>query len=108
VSAGAAPAGAVDPTFSLIEAHRTASAAHAVACDEQAHLEDGDAEEACLAAVSAFDDLIQTAPATLVGLVAWAAYLHEIRQVEEWLLEGEAPRLIETLVEALGNLQVAS
>jgi hypothetical protein len=107
-SATAAPTGALDPVFSLIEAHRTASVAHAVACDEQAHLEDGDTEDACVAAVSAFDDLIQTAPTTCGGLVAWASYLHEIRKVEEWLLEGEAPRLVETLVEALQNLKVAS
>jgi hypothetical protein len=40
--------------------------------------------------------------------VAWASYLHEIRKVEEWLLQGEAPTLVETLVEALGNLAVMS
>jgi hypothetical protein len=108
VSAASAPAGALDRVFILIEAHRTASAAHAVACDEQAHLEDADTEDACHAQVKAFDDLIQIAPTTFAGLVAWAAYLHQIRKVEEWMLEGEAPRLIDTLVEALGNLQVAS
>jgi hypothetical protein len=106
--AAAAPAGLLDPVYSLIEAHRTASAAHAVACDEQAHLVDADTEDACHAQVKAFDDLIQIAPTTFAGLVAWAAYLHEIRKVEEWMLEGEAPRLIETLVEALGNLAVTS
>jgi hypothetical protein len=113
--AAAAPAGSLDPVFGLIEAHRTASAAHSVAIEEQARLEklrdplaDVEATKACHADVAAFDDLIQTAPTTFAGLVAWASYLHEIRKVEEWLLQGEAPTLVETLVEALQNLKVAS
>jgi hypothetical protein len=49
-----------------------------------------------------------TAPTTFAGLVAWASYLDEIGKVEAWKFEGEAPTLVATLVEALGNLAVAS
>jgi hypothetical protein len=115
VSAATAPAGLADPVFGLIEAHRTATAAHTVALKEQERLEsindpfaDSAATDACHADVGAFDDLIQTAPTTFAGLVAWASYLHEIRKVGAWMLEGEAPTLVDTLVEALGNLAVTS
>ena len=39
VSAAAAPAGSLDPIFALIEAHRTAQAAHIVALAERSRLE---------------------------------------------------------------------
>jgi hypothetical protein len=114
-AAAAAPAGMADPVFGLIEAHRTASVTHSVALEEQARLgsiddplADSVATDACYADVGAFHDLIQTAPTTFAGLVAWTSYLHEISKVEEWMLQGEAPTLVETLVEALGNLAVTS
>jgi hypothetical protein len=40
--------------------------------------------------------------------VAWASYLDEIRQCEAWMFEEQAPTLIVTLVEALGNLAVSA
>jgi hypothetical protein len=64
--------------------------------------------DACDADVGAFDNLIQTAPTTFAGLVAWAAYLDEIRTTEEWRLHNKASALVVTLVEALRNLKVAS
>jgi hypothetical protein len=114
-SAAAAPAGLPDPVFSLIEAHRTARAAYVVALAEQNRLDQiGDrsadwvAETQCEADADTFSDLIQSVPKTFAGLVAWASYLDEIREVEAWMFEGEGPTLVVTLVEALGNLAVTS
>jgi hypothetical protein len=111
----AAPAGLPDAVFSLIGAHRMAQAAHLIAIEEQNRLErlgDPDAdwvtERPCHADVDTFHDLIETAPTTFAGLQAWAAYLGEIRQCQPWMVEEEAPALIVTLVEALGNLAVSS
>jgi hypothetical protein len=94
MSAVAAPTGALDPVYSLIEAHRTAHAAHLVALAEQNRLEGiGDpaagwaVEAPCRAAMLAFNDVVFTAPTTFAGLVAWAAYLNEISEVDEWMLE---------------------
>ena len=113
--AAAAPAGLLDPVFSLIEAHRTARDAYLAALAEQNRLDQiGDraadwvADTQCHADMDTFNDLIETAPTTFAGLVAWASYLDEIRQVEAWMFEGEGPTLVATLVEALGNLAVAS
>jgi len=115
VSAAAAPAGPLDPAFGLIAAHRAAAAAHLVALEEQARLEEiGDlgadeiAEGPCHAEMAAFNDLIETAPVTFAGLVAWSSYLDEIRQTEPWMFEERGPTLVVTLVEALGNLAVPS
>ena len=50
----------------------------------------------------------KTAPTTLAGLQAWAAYLDELSSgTEGWLFEDSAQTLVVTLVEALRNLQVA-
>lgn len=114
-SAAAAPAALLDPVHRLIEAHRTARAAHLVALEEQNRfvlMDDhtfGDiTEDACHADMDAWQELLSTAAATLAGLRAWAAYLDEIREVETWMLEEEGPTLVATLVEALGNLAVQS
>jgi hypothetical protein len=117
-AAVAAPASPLDPVFGLIETHRTARAAHLASIDEQTRLEllgDPDAESVaegpCDAEWDSLDALIGTAPVTFAGLVAWAAYLDQIRRDEEWMLEDRsyaASGLIATLVEALGNLEVAS
>ena len=112
VGAAAAPAGPLDPAFGLIAAHRAAAAAHLVALEEQARLEEigdlgagGISEGPCHAEMAAFNDLIETAPVTFAGLVAWSSYLDEI---EPWMFEERGPTLVVTLVEALGNLAVAS
>jgi hypothetical protein len=111
----AAPADAADPIFSLIEAHRTAGAAYLVALEEQNRLDrigdrsaDWLAEEECVADMEAFNNLIETAPTTFAGLVAWASYLDEIGQRDGGMIEAEAPTLVATLVEALRNLAVVS
>lgn len=114
--AAAAPAGQLDPVFGLIEAHRTARTAHLVASAEQTRLDrigdpasDDWAQAECEADMAALGDLIQTAATTFAGLQAWAAYLDEISSVEGWMFEEvEAPALVTTLAEALGNLAVSS
>jgi hypothetical protein len=114
-SALAVPVSPLDPVFGLIEAHRTAQAALLVALAEQNRLErigdptaylvsDAEAE----AQINAFVELIETAPPTLAGLQAWAAYLGEIMNAEEWMFDEAGPRLVATLVDALGNLAVPS
>jgi hypothetical protein len=70
--------------------------------------DDGDTEAECRADMGAFDVLIETAPTTLAGLVAWAAYLDEVRTVEARMFEEQGPAMVVTLVEALGNLAVTS
>ncbi len=110
----AAPAmGGVDPvSMALIETHRTANAAHLAALAEQTRLEligdpgaDLVTEAPCHAAMSAFNELIATAPRTLASLRAWAAYLGEISDSGEgWIFEEEGPALVATFAEALGNL----
>jgi hypothetical protein len=114
-SAAAAPAGLADPVFSLIEAHRTASALHSAALREQARLEEaGDprasevADAPCHADFRTWRELVNTAPQTVAGLQAWASYLDEIGGKEKWMLEDEAPEIVKALVEALGNLAVTS
>jgi hypothetical protein len=98
-----------------IEAHRVAFAAYLVALEEHNRLDrlgDPDAylisEAPCDAQNDAFSDLIKTAPTTFAGLVAWATYLDQFRQVEAWMFEETATVMLETLVEALGNLAVTS
>jgi hypothetical protein len=115
VPAAAAPLGALDPVFGLIEAHRMAQAAHLVALAEQNRLERIGDPTACSisdaeadAQIDAFNELIETAPTTLAGLQAWAPYLGEIMNAEEWMFDEVGPTLVATLVEALGNLKVAS
>ena len=69
---------------------------------------DGFADAQCIADIDTFNDLIETAPTTFAGLVAWASYLDEIRGVDPWKFEEEGPMLVVALVEALGNLAVTS
>jgi hypothetical protein len=100
--------------YSLIEAHRTAGAAHLAALQEQYRLEgvgdpaaDSIVEQPCHADVDAFDDLIEAAALTLPGLQAWAAYLHEIRETEPWMFDDRGPRVVAALAKAIGNLPCA-
>jgi hypothetical protein len=111
----AAPAGLPDPIFSLIEAHRTARAAYLAALAEHTRLDElGDptayllSEAPCHAFLDALNELIEMAPTTLAGLQAWASCLDEIGPRDGDLLVEAGPTLIATLVEALGNLEVAS
>jgi hypothetical protein len=111
-SALAALAGALDPVFGLIEAHRAAFAAYLVALEEHHRLDRlGDpaayliSEAPFMAQLDVLNDLVGTAPSTFAGLQAWAGYLAEIRHCDEsWVFEEDAPALVVTLVEALGNL----
>jgi hypothetical protein len=79
VQARPATDGAVDPVYGLIEAHKAADATYNAACVEQSRLEslgnwETDAGVAGDAAMGAFRKLIETAPLTFAGLVAWASY----------------------------------
>jgi hypothetical protein len=114
-SAVAALAGLPDPVFGLIEAHRTAHAAHLVDLEEQNRLDrigdrssDWVAEETCQSDMAAFNDLILTAPTTFAGLLAWAAYLDDIRREDEWAFDEFGWKLVMTLGAAVGNLAVTS
>jgi hypothetical protein len=78
----AAPAGALDPVFALIEAHKATEAALAVACAEKARLEDmgdwgadGGTEAAHGAESSALADVVECVPATVAGIVASLTYI---------------------------------
>ena len=73
-----------------------------------ADTDDSVADTPCDADMAALNALIETAPTTFAGLLAWASYLDEIGEVEAWMLEDRAQALIATLAEALGNLAVAS
>ena len=113
--AAAAPAGLLDPVFSLIEAHRTARAAYLAALAEHTRLDRlGDpaayliSEAPFGAQLDAFTDLIETAPTTFAGLKAWASCLDEIRDADEDMFEWAGPTMVVKLVEALGNLAVTS
>lgn len=101
----------IDPTFGLIEAHRTASALHGAALKEQERLEQMDdpraseiADAPCHADVRTFLELVNTAPQTLAGLHAWAGYLDELRGAEEWMIEDRGPAIVETLARSLEKL----
>jgi len=100
-----------DPILDLIATYRNAAAAHLAALDEQTRLKlagDDDpglvSEAACHAEAAAFAALIETAPITFAGLVAWAAYLNEIAEHEAWMFEEAGVTLIETFADALGRL----
>jgi hypothetical protein len=107
-STALAPASPLDAVYGLIEAHRMAATAWHAYLKAHGHLEEIDDEDVCHAAMDAFHELVETAPKTFAGLVAWAAYLDEIRQQQAWIFEEEGATLVVTLVEALGNLSVSS
>jgi hypothetical protein len=107
-----ATASGIDPTFSLIEAHQLANAAHYAAIAEQTRLDSINdpaaewiTEAPCCAANDAFNELIGTAPRTIAGLRAWAAYLDGFNNSDDaWMFEEEGPTLVATFAQALGNL----
>jgi hypothetical protein len=83
-----APAGALDPVFALIEAHKETEAALAVACIEKGRLEDlgdwdadGGTEAAHEAEWSALANMLECVPATVAGVIASLTYMRGL--VEE-------------------------
>ena len=105
---GAASASLLEPVFSLIEAHRTACLAHLASLDDP---DESVSEAPCHAEWEAFDLLIATAPVTFPGLLAWIAYLDEIRRADPWKFEDmptASTTLILTLTVAFSNLAVSS
>jgi hypothetical protein len=92
-------------------------AAYLVALEEQNRLDrfgdldhDWVADGQCCADMEAFEPLPKKAPTKLAGFVAWASFLDKIARHdgEAWMFEEEGTTLVATLVEALGNLAVAS
>jgi hypothetical protein len=89
-----APTGALDPVFALIEAHKRTAAALDIATAEVMRLDElneprdedlmdgptGD-ENAALA------KLLETAPTTLAGIVAWVVYLKEAAARDPWRVD---------------------
>jgi hypothetical protein len=87
VPAAAAPAGALDPVFALIEAHKATEAALAVACAEKGRLKDlgdwgadGGTEAAHEAEWSALANVVECVPA-IAGVIASLTYMRGL--VEE-------------------------
>jgi hypothetical protein len=112
----AAPAGALDPVFSLIEAHKRTAAALDIATAEvmradelnEPHDDDlmdgptGD-ENAALA------QLLEAAPTTLAGIIAWVVYLKEAAVRDPWRVdENFVFPLLAGLATAFENGAVAS
>jgi hypothetical protein len=81
-----------DPVFGLIEAHRRASAAHGIALDEQARLEqlgdplaDSVGEQPCHDDYNAFTALLAASATTVPGILAQLAYLQQIAERDPWM-----------------------
>jgi len=115
-SAGAS-ARVPDPILAAIKTHRSACRTHLAAIAEQNRLErlgapdaEAVAEAPCHAEWDAFYELLETAPLTLASLTAWSAYLDEIRQNNDWRLEGVdiCYRIVGTLATTLRNLAASS
>jgi hypothetical protein len=115
--AASAPASPYDAVYGLIESHRAACLAHLASIDEQNRLELLDdplaetvSEAPCHAEWDAFYALLETAPLTFAGLIAWSAYLDEQRRDHEWRLDGLdiVTKIVGTFAEALRNLTVTS
>jgi hypothetical protein len=103
-----------DPVFGLIEAHRRASAAHAMLV-EQARLEQiGDldaawsiAEQPCHDDFGAFDALLSAEATTVPGIVAQLVCLQEIAEHTAWMFsdrEDSAPRLLKGFAASIANV----
>jgi hypothetical protein len=114
--AAAAPAGALDPVFGLIEAHKRTTAALDIAtaevmrADELNEPRDDDLmdgptgdENAALA------KLLEAAPTTLAGIIAWVVYLNEAAKRDPWRVdENFVFPLLSGLATAFENGAVAS
>jgi len=104
-----------DPVFGLIEAHRKADRDFDAALDEQGRLERiGDeaaadlvGEAPCHAAFNAFDVLLAAPAATLPGIVAKLADLHDIAKRDARMFndrDGSAILLIESFAASIANV----
>ena len=113
-----APAGALDPVFALIAAHRDAVATvHAMEAEatRQSDLgiyvetEANDITEHASAEMDLFLRLLDIVPTTLAGVIALVAHLDEIEKQDHWKFEDNyATPLIGNLAEAFSRIAVAS
>jgi hypothetical protein len=109
--AAATPAGALDPVFALIEAHKATEAALAVACTEKARLEDlgdwgadGGTEAAHDAEWSALANVVECVPATVAGVIASLTYIRGLVEVGYGRIEDDLIALfLANLAEALSG-----
>jgi hypothetical protein len=118
VPALAAPAGALDPVFALIAAHREAVATvHAIEAEttRQSDLgiyvetEANDITEHASAELDLFLRLLDIVPTTLADVIALVAHLDEIEKQDHWKFEDNyATPLIGNLAEAFSRMAVAS
>jgi hypothetical protein len=114
--AAAAPAGALDPVFGLIAAHREVVATvRAIEAEttRQSDLgiyvetEANDITEPASAEVGLFIELTEAVPTTLAGVVALVTYLDEINKQDPWKFEDNyATPLIGALATAFSRMAV--
>jgi hypothetical protein len=118
VPAAAAPASALDPVFSLIEAHESAVAtvdaieaesSRLAALDPPQYDDDEVMTEPASVEMGLFLELLEAVPTTLAGVVALVTYLEQIRQKDPWKFEDNyATPLIGALATAFSRMAVAS
>jgi hypothetical protein len=116
--ASTAPAGALDPVFSLIEAHESAVAtvvaieaesSRLAALDPPQYDDDEVMDEPAGVEMELFLKLLEAVPTTLAGVVALVTYLEQIRQKDPWKFEDNyATPLIGALATAFSRMAVAS
>jgi hypothetical protein len=117
-SALVAPAGALDPVFALIAAHReavaTVRAMEAEATRESdlgiyVETEANDITEPVSAELGLFIELTEAVPTTLAGVVALVTYLDEVNKQDPWKFEDNyATPLIGALATAFNRMAVTS
>jgi hypothetical protein len=110
VPAAAAPASPLDSIYGVIEAHRTAAADWGPFLKAHGHLEDMPDDVRCCV-LPPWGPLASWSRRRRRRSLACSPGRYtsnEVRQAEEWLFEEEGAALVATLVEALGNLTVAT
>ena len=112
-SAAAAPAGALDPVFALIEAHKAAEAALGATLRTLDHAGRDDAEDALAdvaheAECAVLCDLLEAIPTTLAGVVASLTYFRTTPDGLYRLDDDMLDVLFGNLAEALEAIAVQS
>jgi len=112
-----APAGALDPVFALIAAHKqimetvraTAAEIRHSTEDEASALEKGVFAEQNSDEFDLFVELTEAVPTTLAGVVALVIYLDEVNKTDPWKFEDNyATPLIGALAKAFNRMAVTS
>jgi hypothetical protein len=115
--AAAAPAGALDPVFALIAAHKqimetvraTAAEIRHPTEDEASAMEKGVFAEQNSDEFELFVELTEAVPTTLAGVVALVTYLDEINKRDPWKFEDSyATPVIGNLAAAFSRIAASS